>query len=365
MKMDSWLSLNAVGCAYKLALKKLVDFYGSAEDVLRVSDQELWHSGLAGKGFTKARAMAKDKFKLDKEYELMDKYGVKAITLADDNYPMSLRYLPDAPIVLYVQGEVLRRDLVAIGVVGTRLFTPYGKSQATELSGQLAEAGITIVSGLAHGIDTFAHRAALDKGGRTLAILGGGISRLFPPENKELARSISANGAVISEYTMSETPTQQTFPLRNRIISGLSLGVLVIEADVKSGALITAKWAVSQGREVFALPGNISSRFSRGTNKLIKDGAKLVEGVEDVIEEINCLKGLAAGKKRPAQPEFAITGLNEGEGNIYRLLGSEPVNIESLCVQTGLPMGRLSPLLLQLEMKELIQEVGGKNYIRV
>ena len=362
--MDSWLILNAVGCAYKLALKKLIDFYGQPDNILRSSDQELLRSGLVDAGFIKALGLAKKSFDLEKEHDLMEKHGVRVLTLADDNYPLSLRYLPDAPIVLYVQGEVRRQDMVAIGVVGTRNYTLYGKTQATVLSGELAAAGITIVSGLARGIDTFAHRAALDKGGRTIGILGGGIDCFFPSENKELARKISTSGAVISEYTMAEHPTRQTFPLRNRIISGLSLGTVVIEADEKSGALITARWALEQGREVFAVPGNISSRYSRGTNRLIREGAKLVENTQDIIEEINCLQGLSRRKKKPVQQDLAIE-LDEHEDVIFKLIGQEPVNIESLLYRTGLPLGRLSPLLLQLEMKELIRELGGKNYIRI
>jgi DNA processing protein len=362
--MDSWLILNAVGCAYKLVLKKLIDFFGHPDNILRASEQELMSSGLVDAGFIKALGLAKKSFDLEKEQALMDKHGVRLITLEDDKYPLSLRYLPDAPIVLYVQGEVRRQDMVAIGVVGTRNFTTYGRAQATTLSGQLAEAGVTIVSGLARGIDTFAHRAALDKGGRTIGILGGGIDCFFPAENRELAKRISASGAVISEYTMAEHPSKVTFPLRNRIISGLSLGTVVIEADEKSGALITARWATAQGREVFAVPGNISSRYSRGTNGLIRDGAKLVETSQDIIEEINCLQGLSRRRKKPVQQDLEIE-LDEHEDVIFKLIGQEPVNIESLLQKTGLPLGRLSPLLLQLEMKDLIQELGGKNYIRV
>lgn len=364
--LDQWLLLNAIGYAYKLKLKELLNFYGQPERILKLGSEDLLKSNLVDKGFVQALELTKKKFNLKKEYQLIEKYNVKVLTLHDEDYPMSLRYIPDAPVLLYVSGSIKKEDIFSIGIVGTRHFTHYGKQMATLLSGQLAQQGVSIISGLARGIDTFAHRAALEVKGRTIGVLGSGIGQFYPPENRSLARDIiTDHGAVISEFSMDEQPSKITFPLRNRIISGLSLGTLVIEADEKSGALITAKWAMEQGREVFAVPGNVVSRYSKGTNRLIKDGAKLVEDCEDIIEEISCLKKLLGKKKKPAPPKEAKIEFTPQEEGLYQHITAEPINIEMLSEKSGLPINQLASLLLQLEMKEVVQELSGKNYIRI
>lgn len=362
--MDSWILVNAAGSLGKGRLKSLLDFYQEPERILECSEEELLETGLADKGFTNSLRLVKKHFDLAREYELVSKHKARIVTIRDADYPASLRYISGAPILLYVIGEIRKEDIFSIGVVGTRSYTAYGKNVTVKLSGELAGEGVTIVSGLARGIDTFAHQSALAAKGRTIAVLGGGIGALYPPENKGLAQEITKHGAVVSEYTMSEQPSKISFPLRNRIISGLSLGVLVVEADVRSGALITAHCALEQGREVFAVPGNITNEFTKGTNQLIKDGAKLVEEYTDVIEEISCLKELVARKKKIVKQESLSFDLDDQETELLSLIGNEPVNIEELGARTGKSVNQLSSLLLQLMLKEMIREMSGKNYVR-
>jgi DNA processing protein len=331
---------------------------------LKCSEDELLKTGLVDRGFTNSLRLMKKNFDLDREYELVRRHKIKIVTIRDEAYPASLRYINGSPILLYVAGEMRQEDIFAIGIVGTRDYTAYGRNVTGKLSSELAGEGVTIVSGLARGIDTFAHQAALEAKGRTIAVLGSGIAALYPYENRELALEIAKNGAVVSEYPMMEQPSRISFPLRNRIISGLSLGVLVVEADVRSGSLITAQCALEQGREVFAVPGNITNDYARGTNQLIKDGAKLVESTRDIIDEINCLKELTTRKKNiKKQASFQFT-IDKHETELLELIGKEPVNIEVLGARTGKSVNQLSNLLLQLMMKELIREMSGKNYVR-
>ncbi len=361
--MDSWILVNAAGSLGKARLKGLLDYYQDPEPVLKCSEEELLKTGLVDRGFTNSLRIIKKTFDLDREYKLLEQHKVKIVTIRDEEYPASLRYISGAPILLYISGEIIKEDIFAIGVVGTRNYSAYGKNVAAKLSGELAGKGVTIVSGLARGIDTFAHQAALGAKGRTIAVLGGGLAALYPPENKALAREIATHGAVVSEYPMMEQPSRISFPLRNRIISGLSLGLLVVEADVKSGSLITAQCALEQGREVFAVPGNITNEYARGTNQLIQDGAKLVEGYKDIIEEISCLRELTRQKNTKKQECFAFP-IDEQESALLDLIGSEPVNIEVLGAKSGKSVSQLSGILLQLICKELIREMSGKNYVR-
>ncbi|MDD5260046.1 MAG: DNA-processing protein DprA [bacterium] len=362
--MDKWILVNAAGSLGKARLKGLLDFYQEPELVLKCSEEELLKTGLVDRGFTNSLRTIKKHFDLDREYKLLEKHKVRIVTIRDDDYPASLRYINGAPILLYMAGNMIKEDIFAIGVVGTRDYTAYGKNVAAKLSGELAGKGVTIVSGLARGIDTFAHQSALAAKGRTIAVLGGGIAAMYPPENRALAQEIAKHGAVVSEYPMMEQPSRISFPLRNRIISGLSLGLLVVEADVRSGSLITAQCALEQGREVFAVPGNITNEYARGTNQLIKDGAKLVEGPRDIIEEISCLRELTAGKKKAKKQECFSFPADEQENAVLDLIGNEPINIEVLGARTGKSVSQLSSILLQLICKELIREMSGKNYVR-
>lgn len=362
---EEWVLLNAILPVHKVKLKPLVEFYGDPRKVLSASDEELLRTGMVNHSFVEALRHTQKNFDLKQERLLIEKYRPKIITFWDEEYPASLKYLSDGPIVIYCLGEIKKSDIFSLGIVGTRHNTGYGKNVTLRLAADLAESGVTIVSGLARGIDTYAHQAALSKKGRTIAVLGGGLAHLYPPENESLALQIKNQGAVISESPMSGQPDKTSFPLRNRIIAGLSLGVVVIEADEQSGALITARWALEQGREVFAVPGNITSPYSRGSNGLIKQGAKLVEEASDVIEEIECLKRVIKQKKKKVRSPHLQSPLTSTEEKILHLLSAGPVNIEVLCTELQMPVYKLSPILLQLEMREHIKETSGKNYIRV
>lgn len=284
--------------------------------------------------------------------------NIRKITLQDKNYPAILKEIHDPPKELYIKGEIINQDKVAIGVVGTRKYTQYGKEVALDIAGKLAKLGITIVSGLAKGIDTFAHQAALENGGRTIAVLGSGMDKrsFFPRSNYSLSEKISQQGAVISEYPPGTRGTHFTFPQRNRIISGLSLGVVVIEAPEESGALITAALALEQNREVFAIPGSIYEKNSIGTNRLIKLGAKLVTDVEDILEELN-LSHLLTLEKKKVKPD------NKEEEIILSILSAQPVHIDEIIKKSGLSAGIVNSTLMILELKKAVRNLGKNNYI--
>jgi len=284
--------------------------------------------------------------------------NIGKITLQDKDYPAILKEIHDPPKELYIKGEIINQDKTAIGVVGTRRYTQYGKEVALDIAGKLAKLGITIVSGLAKGIDTFAHQAALENGGRTIAVLGSGMDKnsFFPRSNYSLSEKISQQGAVISEYQPGTRGTHFTFPQRNRIISGLSLGVVVIEAPEESGALITATLALEQNREVFAIPGSIYEKNSVGTNRLIKLGAKLVTDVEDVLEELN-LSHLLTLEKKKVKPD------NKEEEIILSILSAQPVHIDEIIKKSGLSAGIVNSTLMILELKKAVRNLGKNNYI--
>jgi DNA processing protein len=279
------------------------------------------------------------------------------------DYPPGLKAIDDPPIVLYVKGDLRETDAVAIGIVGSRRCTFYGRSQAERLGSILAARGVTVVSGMARGIDSAAHRGALGAGGRTLAVMGNGLSSVYPPENRDLFEKISANGAAISEFPMDMAPLPGNFPRRNRLISGLSLGVVVVEAALDSGSLITARLALEQGREVFAVPGKAGSPTSRGTHSLIRDGAKLVEDVDDILDEFEGL-GKALGIEKPAGAP--ARDLSDSEMRIFESLSpDEPENIEDLIEKCGLQAGEVSGLLVQMELKGLVKCLPGKSFVKV
>jgi len=287
-----------------------------------------------------------------------DSGNIRKITLQDKDYPAILKEIHDPPKELYIEGEIINQDKVAIGVVGTRKYTQYGKEVCLDIAGKLAKLGITIVSGLAKGIDTFAHQAALENNGRTIAVLGSGLDKgsFFPRSNYSLSKKISQQGAMISEYPPGTRGTQFTFPQRNRIISGLSLGVLIVEAPEESGALITAALALEQNREVFAIPGSIYEKNSIGTNQLIKMGAKLVTDVEDILEELN-LSHLLTTEKKHIKPE------NKEEEIIISILSAQPTHIDEIIKKSGLPAGTVNSVLMILELKKVVRNLGRGNYI--
>jgi len=294
---------------------------------------------------------------------------VRVIARDDAEYPKNLREVYDPPVVLYVKGELSARDALAIAVVGSRRTTLYGQEMSRKLAFQLARVGVTVVSGLARGIDTAAHNGALQAKGRTVGVIGCGIDVMYPAENQKLADEIvEKGGAVVTEFPFGVKPDKQNFPMRNRIISGWSLGTVVVEANLKSGALITANQAAEQGRQVFAVPGRADSILSRGTNKLIKDGAKLTEDVEDILNEFEYL----FPKRDAEQAEVDSLGggtkpalrLSETEEKVMTHLGQEETAIDEIIRASGLTTACVSATLLSLEMKRLVRQLPGKQYVR-
>jgi DNA processing protein len=363
---EALVVLNAVPGLGNRGIQKLLEYYGSALNVLARDEQSLSDSAiLSPKAARNILDFPQDKFLKD-EYNLLDARQVKVITYRDDGYPGLLREIPDAPVVLYVKGDLASYN-PSVAVVGSRKASLYGLSIAQKFAVRFGELGIGVVSGLARGIDTAAHQGALRADGYTLAVLGCGLANVYPPENKALFQKIAETGAVISEFSMAASPLPYNFPRRNRIISGLSLGVIVVEAAEHSGALITADFALEQGREVFAIPGKIDQPTSSGVHRLIKQGAKLVTCVEDILEDIQLpgparARGEDAGKLPDAGREDS-SRMSPEEREVYSRLSDRPVHIDELthyCGQT-LPV---TAILLQLELKRLVKQLPGKLFVR-
>jgi DNA processing protein len=297
------------------------------------------------------------KISLDDEMAKLKRFGVQILTWHDDSYPAHLKEIYDYPPILYIRGRLTAADEWSLAVVGTRRATAYGRQVTEEIVTDLARNNITIISGLARGIDSVAHQAALDAGGRTIAVLACGLDIIYPAENLNLSHRIMENGALISEYPLGTKPKPEHFPRRNRILSGMSLGVLVTEAGEDSGALITADLALEQNRDVLAVPGSILSPASRGTNNLIKEGAKLVQKCQDILEELN-LRAVAQ------QLEFKeIIPESETESALLKRLSAEPTHIDSICVGSGLPVATVSSTLAMMELKGLVRSVGNMSYV--
>ncbi len=299
---------------------------------------------------------------IDEEIAKAEELGIRIVTLVEAEYPSLLREIDDPPLVLYVRGELPIDTSKAIAIIGTRRASRYGNLVAGRFASQLALRGIVIISGLAAGIDSAAHHGALDVGGKTVAVLGSGLDRIYPKRNKALFDRIAAQGTVISEYPLGTKPAKWTFPQRNRIISGLSRGVVVVQAPERSGALITARLALEQGREVFAVPGNITSIVSAGTNRLIKDGAKLVDRIEEILDEFPDLRTIK--EPPPARAEEETAGLGERERRVYELIGVEPVHVDDIIARADLSPTEASHVLLLLQLEGLIEEAEGGRYIR-
>ena len=298
---------------------------------------------------------------------------IRKITVDDAEYPKNLKTLHRPPQALYVNGSFKEEDDFAVAIVGSRRASRYGIEMGERLGYDLALRGVTVVSGMARGIDSAAHRGALKANGRTIAVMGSGHGHIYPPENKDLYRKIAESGAVISEFENDVSPLPQNFPIRNRIISGLTLGIVIVEAAKNSGALITADFALEQGREVFAVPGKISSLTSEGTHELIKDGAKLVQSAEDIMEELGLHEiEPEADNKRDQREEkiskktarYVYNSLTDGERKVYKILSDEPVYIDDVMKESGVELSKISNVLLGLELKRLIKELPGKQFIR-
>jgi DNA processing protein len=294
---------------------------------------------------------------LDREMERIEAQDITVLTWKDEQYPHLLRQIADAPPVLYIKGGMLPEDEWAVAVVGTRMATTYGKEAATRIAGELARNRVTVVSGLARGIDSTGHRAALEADGRTIAVLGCGLDIVYPSENRRLADRIIRQGALVSEYPLGTPPEAGNFPPRNRIISGLSLGTVIVEAGPRSGALITADYALDQGREVFAVPGNIFRRASQGTNALIQDGATPVLSIESILEALNL------NMVSQQQAARAIIPENETESRLLEYLSVDPVHVDDLGQQAGLPISEVTSTLALMELKGMVRQVGGMHYV--
>jgi len=345
--------------------RALLEKFGSAEAVLEAAPSDLRSVQGVGPKLTERIVAARREVDAEAEIALCREHGVAIVVDTDERYPALLRQIPDPPGVLFVRGELQPPDGMAIAIVGTRHPTQYGLRQAERLSGSLARAGLTVVSGLARGIDGAAHRGALAAGGRSIAVLASGVLNVYPPEHAELAAEIAARGALVSESPPRFEPLAGSFPQRNRIISGLSMGVIVVEAGEASGALITARHAMEQGREVFAVPGRIEDRSSRGCHRLIRDGAKLVGSPEDVLEELGPLFRPTPREDGQVVHHPAELLLNELEQQVLAAIGGEATSIDAIVAATRLAVSQVLSTISVLEMRRVIRRLSGTTVARV
>jgi DNA processing protein len=356
--------LNLIRGLGPARIRSLMSHFGSAAEIFRQPSSAL--ARVPGIGAQLSRSIRGwEELEYAEEFRLIEKLDLKILTIFDRDYPANLKEIYDPPSVLYVRGTVIPEDKPALAVVGSRRASRYGLQAARKLAAEIAGRGFTVVSGLARGIDTEAHRGALAGGGRTLAILGSGLGNIYPGENRELAEEISRSGGVISEFPIRAVPDRQNFPLRNRVVSGLSLGTVVVEAAERSGALITARLAMEQGRAVMAVPGRIDSYSAKGTNALIRDGAKMVSGIDDILREFEYLFPELQPPSAEAPPASRrLENLSPEEKLIWESLGEEEMDMEALLARTGLPSPPLSGALVSLELKRLVKRLPGKVFIR-
>jgi DNA processing protein len=364
-KLIAALKLCLVSGVGPRTRQQLLAHFGSAENVLAASISQLREVGGVGPKLAKSIVEARSSTDAEKELQRCRATNVEVLVEGSDGYPRMLAEIPDPPGALFIRGRIEASDRLAIAIVGTRHATPYGIAQAERLASGLSRAGYTIISGLARGIDSAAHQAALAAGGRTIAVLGSGVLNVYPPENDRLATEITKAGAVISESPPLAPPLSGAFPQRNRIVTGLSLGVIVVEASDRSGALISARHASEQGREVFAVPGRVDSRTSKGCHRLLKEGAKLVESVDDVLEELGPLVDTTPQPDGREIRHPAELQLNEQERAVLEAIQLEPTNIDEVVVVSKLGVSRVLSTLSVLEMRRLIRRVTGNRVIRV
>ncbi len=352
-----WVGFNRIYGVGPAKVRALIDHFGDLETAWHADQSDLREAGLDRRSIENL-VNARQAIDLDQEVERVHKAGARVVTWDDGDYPPLLKSLPDAPPVLYVKGQLNAADREwTVAMVGTRRATAYGRQAAEMLAADLARNGITIVSGLARGIDAFAHEAALKAGGRTLGVLACGIDQVYPPEHARLAARVVEQGALLTEAPCGSPPEAGSFPARNRIISGLSLGTIVVEAPETSGALITADRALEQGREVFAVPGNIFARTSHGTNYLLKEGATLVTSAQDVLEALNLKLVTAHSEARAAIPE------DPTEAQLFALLSNDPTHIDYLVRESGLPVAQVSSTLALMELKGSVRQIAGMQYV--
>ena len=345
--------------------RTLLERFGSARKVLDAPESSLREVPNVGHKLAEKVARARRDVDAEAELDLCRRMGVQVVAQGSAGYPPTLGEIPDPPSLLYVQGSIEPADQLAIALVGSRKCTPYGLRIAERLATSLARVGLTVISGLARGIDAAAHRGALTGGGRTIAVLANGLGEVYPPEHEELARQVAASGALISESPMGQSPLAGLFPQRNRIISGLSLGVVVVEATPRSGSLSTAKHATEQNREVFAVPGPVDSISSRGCHYLIRDGARLVETVDDILEELGPLvREVKAMPEEPAIRHPAELSLSDQERSLLGRLDDHPISVDELIVGSGLTASQVMATLSVLEMRRLVRRLPGPRFVR-
>ncbi len=352
-----WIGLSLVPEVGPVMSKKLIAVMGGPENVFQAGVNELL--SIRGLGEEKARNIRNFGLwkTVDKYVKETEKKRMKVVPIDDPFYPQPLKEIEGAPILLYMKGDYREDDRFGIAVVGSRKHTSYGEIVTQKIASELSAAGFTVISGMARGIDTLAHKAALSSDGRTIAVLGSGLDVYYPAENKGLMERIAASGCVISEFPPGTIPNRENFPRRNRLISGLSMGVLVVEAAADSGSLITAAYAVEQNKEIFAVPGSILSKNSEGTNRLIKQGARIVLGADDVIEELApVLKGFIRAKDRKS------ADISNEEGTVCVALTREPKHVDEVSREARLPIQKTLEVLLSLELKGLVRQTAGKRF---
>ncbi len=373
--IEYWLRLTHAEGVGPVLFARLVKQFGSVENALGASVGAMMKAEGVGDVTAGKIARSRDRFDAAKELDLANKYKVVLIHWDDERYPPALKSIYDPPPVLYVRGTLERSDALSVAIVGSRRCSAYGSEQASRFGYLLASSGFTIVSGLARGVDTAAHRGALSAKGRTIAVQGCGLAKVFPPENEKLAALITESGAVIGELPMDYEPLAENFPARNRIIAGLSLGTLVAEAPYNSGALLTAKAALDYDRDVMAVPGKIDSPLSGGCHRLIKDGARLVDSVEDILDTLGCvgqgLKSHVEDSSQQAEAEAQATlfdsarlNLSAAEEAVWGGFDSEPIHIEGIIAKSGLAAGQVHSAVINLQLKGLVKQLPGGIYAR-
>jgi len=362
---EALIALNLIEHVGPVRARSLLEHFGDAPKILAAPKSALLRVRNIGDETAEAIANWEKTIDLAGELKRISDFGCRILIQSDENYPASLREIYDPPLVLYVKGGLTAKDKNAVAMVGSRSTTHYGIETARKLAYQLAYVGVTVVSGGARGIDTAAHQGSLAAKGRTVAVLGTGINIIFPPENKDLFARIAENGAVITQFPFNRNGDRQSFAIRNRIIAGMTLGTVVVEADLHSGALITSNFATEYGRQVFAVPGRIDSPRSKGCHDLIKKGAKLCEGAEDILSEFEYL---FPGSNRPPSPGetgvLPALELSANEQKVYDALDNEERSIDEIIRKSGLPSSAVSVALLGLEMKRVVKQLPGKLFVR-
>jgi len=355
-ELKHWLAFNIIPGIGRVKFAQMESFFGKLADAWKATPAELKKAGLES-NVVQAVELGRKQIDPDEELEKLKRKGIKACTYRDKEYPARLKEIYDYPPIIYIRGELTVRDEWCIAVVGTRGATAYGRQATEEIVTELVRNKITVVSGLARGIDTVAHRRCLEEHGRTIAVMASGLDIIYPAENAAMSRNIAVCGALISEYPLGTKPRAENFPRRNRIMSGMSLGVLVIEAGESSGAVITAHMALEQNREVFAVPGSIFSPASKGTNRLLQEGAKLIRNCNDILEELNLTSSVHQMEIKEVIPA------TETEEMLLRQLGAEPAHIDEVCRKSGLPISTVSSNLAIMELKGMVRQVSTMNYV--